>query len=51
MVEQTRIHLQEGHLSVMWKDTMFNYSYFLWFEDTSVRAIFNLEKKQSSTII
>lgn len=36
MVEQSRIHLQEGHLSVMWKDTTFNYAYFLWFEDTSV---------------
>ncbi|XP_014486622.1 PREDICTED: Hermansky-Pudlak syndrome 1 protein homolog isoform X2 [Dinoponera quadriceps] len=35
MVEQSRIHLQEGHLSVMWKDTIFNYSYFLWFEDSS----------------
>ncbi|XP_020289802.1 Hermansky-Pudlak syndrome 1 protein homolog isoform X2 [Pseudomyrmex gracilis] len=35
MVEQSRIHLQEGHLSVMWKDTTFNYSYFLWFEDIS----------------
>lgn len=30
------MHLQEGHLSVMWKDTIFNYSYFLWFEDSSV---------------
>lgn len=36
MVEQSRMHLQEGHLSVMWKDTTFNYSYFLWFEDNSV---------------
>ncbi|XP_011150672.1 Hermansky-Pudlak syndrome 1 protein homolog isoform X2 [Harpegnathos saltator] len=35
MVEQSRMHLQEGHLSVMWKDTIFNYSYFLWFEDNS----------------
>ncbi|XP_018394789.1 PREDICTED: Hermansky-Pudlak syndrome 1 protein homolog [Cyphomyrmex costatus] len=35
MVEQSRMHLQEGHLSVMWKDTTFNYSYFLWFEDNS----------------
>ncbi|XP_032678841.1 Hermansky-Pudlak syndrome 1 protein homolog isoform X2 [Odontomachus brunneus] len=35
MVEQSRMHLQEGHLSVMWKDTIFNYSYFLWFEDSS----------------
>ncbi|XP_018353157.1 PREDICTED: Hermansky-Pudlak syndrome 1 protein homolog [Trachymyrmex septentrionalis] len=40
MVEQSRMHLQEGHLSVMWKDTTFNYSYFLWFEDNSVCAVF-----------
>ncbi|XP_043267340.1 Hermansky-Pudlak syndrome 1 protein homolog [Venturia canescens] len=35
MVEHSRTHLQEGHFSVMWKDTTFNYAYFLWFEDTS----------------
>ncbi|XP_035725823.1 Hermansky-Pudlak syndrome 1 protein homolog isoform X2 [Vespa mandarinia] len=35
MVKQSRMHLQEGHLSVMWKDTTFNYAYFLWFEDNS----------------
>ncbi|XP_015585402.1 Hermansky-Pudlak syndrome 1 protein homolog isoform X1 [Cephus cinctus] len=35
MVENSRSHLQEGHLAVMWKDTTFNYSYFLWFEDSS----------------
>ncbi|XP_058809470.1 BLOC-3 complex member HPS1 [Phymastichus coffea] len=35
MVEQSRIHLQEGHMSIMWKDTTFNYAYFLWFEDSS----------------
>ncbi|XP_061941342.1 BLOC-3 complex member HPS1 isoform X3 [Apis cerana] len=35
MVKQSRIHLEEGHLSVMWKDTTFNYAYFLWFEDSS----------------
>lgn len=42
MVEQSRMHLQEGHLSVMWKDTTFNYSYFLWFEDNSVCAVLYL---------
>ncbi|XP_046623434.1 Hermansky-Pudlak syndrome 1 protein homolog isoform X1 [Neodiprion virginianus] len=35
MVDHSRAHLQEGHLSVMWKDTTFNYAYFLWFEDNS----------------
>lgn len=35
MVEFVRNHLQEGHLAMMWKDTTFNYAYFLWFEDTS----------------
>lgn len=39
MVKQSRMHLQEGHLSVMWKDTTFNYAYFLWFEDNSVRIL------------
>lgn len=36
MIDQSRNHLQEGHFSVMWKDTTFNYAYFLWFEDSSV---------------
>lgn len=35
MIHFARSHLQEGHLSIMWKDTTFNYAYFLWFEDTS----------------
>lgn len=35
MVEFSRCHLQEGYLSLMWKDTTFNYAYFVWFEDTS----------------
>lgn len=33
MVKFTRCHLQQGNLSIMWKDTTFNYVYFLWFED------------------
>ena len=33
MVELSRAYLTKGHTSVMWKDTAFNYSYFLWFED------------------
>ena len=39
MVEDSRIHLREGHMSVMWKDTTFNYAYFLWFEDSSVSLL------------
>lgn len=39
MVEDSRIHLQEGQMSVMWKDTTFNYAYFLWFEDSSVSLL------------
>ncbi|XP_970712.2 BLOC-3 complex member HPS1 isoform X2 [Tribolium castaneum] len=35
MIKFSRNHLQEGNLSLMWKDTVFNYSYFLWFEDSS----------------
>lgn len=46
MVEQSRMHLQEGHLSVMWKDTTFNYSYFLWFEDNSVCAVILIYKNK-----
>lgn len=35
MIDFSRRHLQEGHLSLMWKDTTFNYAYFVWFEDTT----------------
>ncbi|KAJ9592246.1 hypothetical protein L9F63_001247 [Diploptera punctata] len=35
MVDFARSHLQEGQTAVMWKDTTFNYAYFLWFEDGS----------------
>ncbi|KAL3277184.1 hypothetical protein HHI36_012535 [Cryptolaemus montrouzieri] len=28
-------HLQEGTMSLMWKDTTFSYAYFLWFEDSN----------------
>lgn len=35
MVEYSRLHLQDGHLAVMWKDTTFNYAFYLWFEDTT----------------
>lgn len=35
MIRFSRTHLQEGNLSIMWKDTIFNYAYFLWFEDLS----------------
>ncbi|XP_034233970.1 Hermansky-Pudlak syndrome 1 protein homolog isoform X1 [Thrips palmi] len=35
MVELSRAHLQDGHFALMWKDTTFNYAYFLWFEDAS----------------
>ncbi|XP_026289736.1 BLOC-3 complex member HPS1 [Frankliniella occidentalis] len=35
MVELSRSHLQDGHFALMWKDTTFNYAYFLWFEDSS----------------
>lgn len=35
MIDFSRRHLREGHLAIMWKDTTFNYAYFLWFEDSS----------------
>ncbi|KAK9875116.1 hypothetical protein WA026_005909 [Henosepilachna vigintioctopunctata] len=28
-------HLQEGTMSLIWKDTVFSYAYFLWFEDSN----------------
>lgn len=33
MVEFTRVQLQLGHFSIVWRDSNFHYSYFLWFED------------------
>jgi len=39
MVEFSRTHLQEGHTALMWKDTTFNYAYFLWFEDSSASPL------------
>lgn len=33
MVELSRSYMNKGHLSMMWKDVAFNYTYFLWFED------------------
>ncbi|XP_050420631.1 uncharacterized protein LOC126833377 [Adelges cooleyi] len=35
MVNFSRHHLQNGHFIVLWKDTTFTYSYFMWFEDQS----------------
>lgn len=35
MVDFSQAHLQDGRLYIMWKDTVFIYSYFLWFEDVS----------------
>lgn len=33
MVEFTRMQLQLGHFAIVWRDSHFHYSYFLWFED------------------
>lgn len=36
MINFAQNHLQEGNnMSLMWKDTTYNYAYFLWFEDVS----------------
>uniref|UniRef100_A0AAR5QHD7 Hermansky-Pudlak syndrome 1 protein homolog n=1 Tax=Dendroctonus ponderosae TaxID=77166 RepID=A0AAR5QHD7_DENPD len=35
MVTFAHSHLQEGHTAIIWKDTIFTYGYFLWFEDSS----------------
>lgn len=34
MVNMSRSYLQRGHLSMIWQDDAFYYSYFLWFEDS-----------------
>lgn len=34
MVKMSRSYLQKGHLSLIWQDDVFFYSYFLWFEDS-----------------
>ena len=36
MVKFAREHMQQGHFSLMWKDSAFNFAYFLWFEDMAV---------------
>lgn len=35
MINFARKNVSTGTLSLMWKDTSFNYAYFLWFEDYS----------------
>lgn len=35
MVEKSRFYIQKGHLSMIWQDDAFYYSYFLWFEDNN----------------
>lgn len=39
MIEFSRSYIIKGHSSIMWKDTAFNYSYFLWFEDNNGSTI------------
>lgn len=50
MVEFSRTYLQRGHMSVMWKDTAFSYSYFLWFEDNAGNPLKPKELPNSSTL-
>lgn len=33
MIKTAQSYLQDGHLSLVWQDQAFYYSYFLWFED------------------
>lgn len=35
MIQFSRSYLRKGVMSIMWKDSSFNYSYFLWFEDNN----------------
>lgn len=35
MVKFARNYLQDGNMALMWKDTIFNYAYFVWFEDNT----------------
>ncbi|XP_050304162.1 uncharacterized protein LOC126741666 isoform X2 [Anthonomus grandis grandis] len=39
MFRLARSHLQEGNTTVIWKDKMFTYGYFLWFENSSGEAL------------
>lgn len=34
MVKTSQSYLQDGHLTLIWQDAAFYYSYFLWFEDS-----------------
>lgn len=49
MVDISRTYLQKGHMAVMWKDVAFNYSYFMWFEDTNGAPIKPKELPNTST--
>lgn len=33
MVKTSQSYLHDGHLTLIWQDSAFYYSYFLWFED------------------
>lgn len=35
MINFARQNLHTGTLSLMWRDSSFNYTFFLWFEDHS----------------
>lgn len=49
MVEFAWSHLHEGRMAITWRDTIFNYSYFLWFEDISVWYQINTSHKSRPT--
>lgn len=52
MVKFAREHMQQGHFSLMWKDTAFNYAYFLWFEDmTVICSLFRKSVEKRKAII
>jgi Hermansky-Pudlak syndrome 1 protein len=39
MIETSRMYLQNGQTTVIWKDFGFSYSYALWFEDSNGQAL------------
>jgi len=49
MVKSTQSYLQDGHLTLIWQDTAFYYSYFLWFEDCNGTQLKPKEMPNSSS--
>lgn len=49
MVKSAQSYLHDGHLTLVWQDTAFYYSYFLWFEDSNGTQLKPKEMPNSSS--